>query len=176
MQKKVSQGASSIIDGNEGFLNAMVAPGSATTLMILKIWNRVDKIIADKKYHIMDVYFKKYPACRHLHSAIDATIEIYHQMVPKCVKAEDIDSITIKTYKIASEHDNYNPQTVEAVRQSLPFTIAIGILNGDLNIYNVEINPEIISLASKVVIEYDEEMDKLISDKKTLKGYNRNKE
>ena len=90
-------------------------------------------------------------------------------MVPKRVKSKDIDSITIKTYKIASEHDNYNPQTVEAVKQSLPFTTAISILNGDLNIYNVEINPEIISLASKVVIEYDEGMDKLYPTKRPSK-------
>ncbi len=162
--------APSIIEGHEGFLNAMVAPGSATTVDDLENFgDKVDKIIADKKYHIMDVYFKKYPACRHLHSAIDATINLYHQMVPKRVKSKDIDSITIKTYKIASEHDNYNPQTVEAVKQSLPFTTAIGILNGDLNIYNVEINPEIISLASKVVIEYDEGMDKLYPTKRPSK-------
>ena len=89
----------------------------------------------------MDVYFKKYPVCRHLHSAVDATIEIYNQMISKDVEADDIVSINVKTYEIASEHDNYNPNTVEAVRQSLPVSIAISLLNGDLNINNIEITP-----------------------------------
>ena len=162
--------APSIIEGYEGFLNAMVVPGGATTVDNLENFGyKVDKIIADKKYHIMDVYFKKYPACRHLHSTIDATINLYNQMVPKGVKSKDIESITIKTYKIASEHDNYNPQTIEAVKQSLPFITAISILNGDLNIYNVAISPEIISMASKVGIEYDEGMDNLYPTKRPSK-------
>jgi 2-methylcitrate dehydratase PrpD len=114
----------------------------------------------------MDVYFKKYPVCRHLHSSVDATIEIYNQMISKDVKADDIVSINVKTYEIASEHDNYNPNTVEAVRQSLPVAIAISLLNGDLNIGNIEINPKIISLASKVVLENDKEMDGLFPSKR----------
>ncbi len=162
--------APSIIEGYEGFLNAMVVPGSVTTADYPENFeDKIDKIIADKKYHIMDVYFKKYPACRHLHSTIDATINLYNQMIPKGIKSKDIDSITIKTYKIASEHDNYNPQTLEAVKQSLPFITAISILNGDLNINNVAINPEIISVASKVVIEYDEGMENIYPTKRPSK-------
>ena len=82
----------------------------------------------------MGVYFKKYPVCRHLHSSIDATAEIYKQMKLDHVEAGDIISIQIKTYKIASEHDNYHPKTVEAIRQSLPIATAIYILRGNLNL------------------------------------------
>jgi 2-methylcitrate dehydratase PrpD len=155
------KGANSIIDGNQGFLNAMVIPGNLSTPNNENYDYRADNLISKQNYHILDVYFKKYPVCRHLHSSIDATIEIYDQMVNKDVKVEDIISIKVKTYKIASEHDNYHPNTIEAVRQSLPFALAISLLNGDLNINNVLVSPEIISLASKVVIEHDKEMDKL---------------
>jgi 2-methylcitrate dehydratase PrpD len=160
------EGAPSIIDGNEGFLNAMVIPGNTSSPTIKSYEDRADKIIANRNYHIMDVYFKKYPVCRHLHSSVDATIEIYNQMISNDVKANDIISINVKTYEIASEHDNYNPNTVEAVRQSLPVAIAISLLNGDLNIGNIEINPKIISLASKVVLENDKEMDGLFPSKR----------
>ena len=88
----------------------MVIPGNTSSYNIKNYKNRVDKIIADQNYHIMDVYFKKYPICRHLHSSIDATIEIYKEMISKNVKVDDIVSINVKTYKIASEHDNNNPQ------------------------------------------------------------------
>jgi 2-methylcitrate dehydratase PrpD len=160
------EGAPSIIDGNEGFLNAMVIPGNTSSPTIKSYEDKADKIIANRNYHIMDVYFKKYPVCRHLHSSVDATIEIYNQMISKDVKADDIVSINVKTYEIASEHDNYNPNTVEAVRQSLPVAIAISLLNGDLNIGNIEINPKIISLASKVFLENDKEMDGLFPSKR----------
>ncbi len=163
------EGAPSIIDGNEGFLNAMVIPGNVSFPTIESYENRLDKIIMNGNYHIMDVYFKKYPICRHLHSSVDAAIEIYNQMVSKDVKTEDIVSINVKTYEIASEHDNYNPNTVEAVRQSLPFAIAISLLNGDLNVNNLEINPKIKSLATKVVLENDKEMDKLYPLKRPSK-------
>ena len=163
------KGAPSIIDGNEGFLNAMVIPGNLTSSSMETYKNRADNLFTNHKYHIMDVYFKKYPVCRHLHSSIDAAIEIYNQMVSKCVKDQDIVSINVKTYKIASEHDNYNPQTIEAVRQSLPVALAISLLNGDLNINNVEINSKILSLASKVVLKHDEEMDELYPSKRPSK-------
>ena len=156
------KGAPSIIDGNEGFLSAMVIPGNTSSSTIKSYENRADKLTAKQNYHIMEVYFKKYPVCRHLHSSIDATIEIYNRMVTKDVKADDIISINVKTYKIASEHNNYHPNTVEGVRQSLPVAIAISLLNGDLNINNLEVNPKIISLASKVVLLHDKEMDRSI--------------
>jgi 2-methylcitrate dehydratase PrpD len=161
LAEKGFTGANSIIEGFQGFLNAMVVPGDKSTINLEFLKDKADKIIADKKYHIMDVYFKKYPVCRHLHSSIDATINLHEQMKVKQVKSEDIKSIIIKTYKIASEHDDYHPLTIDAVRQSLPFTVAISILNGDVNIYNVEINPEIISMASKVFVVLDEGMESL---------------
>ncbi|HEX7467422.1 MAG TPA: MmgE/PrpD family protein, partial [Methanobacterium sp.] len=70
---------------------------------------------------------------------------------------------------IASEHDDYQPLTIDAVRQSLPFTVAISILNGDVNIHNVEINPQTISMASKVFVELDEGMEQLYPLKRPSK-------
>jgi len=162
LAEKGLTGASSIIDGNEGFLKAMVFPRTVLSTSDNENYLvRADQIISNESYHILDVYFKKYPVCRHLHSAIDAAVAIYNQMTLKGFKSKDIRSIKIKTYKIASEHADYNPQTLEAVRQSLPIATAISILKGDLNINNIEINPEIITLASKIVIECDNEINHL---------------
>jgi 2-methylcitrate dehydratase PrpD len=147
----------------------MVIPGvcsSSNNLVYRNFKDNADKIIENKLYHIMGVYFKRYPVCRHLHSSIDATAEIYNQMKLDNIKARDITSINIKTYKIASEHDNKHPETVEAIRQSLPVVIAIYILNGNLNIHNLVTNSEIISLASKVVIEEDDRMNLLYPSKR----------
>jgi len=147
-------GAHSIIGGDEGFLKAMV---DFKTPVNRKYEINMEKFI--KKYHILDVYFKKYPVCRHLHSSVEATLEVYNQISDR-VKIEDIRSINIKTYKIASEHNDYHPLTVEGIRQSLPVTIAICILKGDLNLNNLEINPDVTSIASKVVLERNKDMDR----------------
>lgn len=162
LSKKGFTGASSIIEGNEGFLNAMVVPKTSISKNDIESYIiKADHIISNEKYHIMDTYFKKYPVCRHLHSSIDATIEIHNQMVLEGVKSDEINSINVKTYKIASEHNDYHPQTFEAVRQSLPFATAISILDGDLNMHNIEINPQINLMASKIVLERDYNMDHL---------------
>ena len=169
LAEKGFTGASSIIDGNEGFLNAMVIPDVRSMKSIEKYQNKAVKILSNHKYHIMDVYFKKYPVCRHLHSSVDAMIEVFNQMVLKEVKSEEIISINVKTYKIASEHVDYNPQTVEDIRQSLPVVMAITILNGYLDINNIEINSSIISMASKVSVECDECMEKIYPIKRPSK-------
>jgi 2-methylcitrate dehydratase PrpD len=169
LSKKGYTGASSIIDGREGFMRAMVVPSvnsSHNNLDYRFLNNKADKIIENKLYHILGVYFKKYPVCRHLHSSIDATAEIYKEMKLDKVEASDIISIKIKTYKIASDHDNYHPQTVEAIRQSLPIATAIYILNGNLDVHSLDINSEIISLASKVIIEHDDHMSRLYPSKR----------
>ena len=149
-------GANSIIEGNEGFLKAMVDSKAP-----VKRKYDIDMEGFLEKYHILDVYFKKYPVCRHLHSSIDATLELYNQIVSEGVKIEDIRSINIKTYKIASEHNDYYPQTVEGIRQSLPVAVTICILYGDLNLDNLKLNSEVTSIVSKVVLEEDENMDRL---------------
>ncbi|MBZ2164717.1 MmgE/PrpD family protein [Methanobacterium spitsbergense] len=149
-------GANLIIEGNEGFLKAMVSENHYENYKI-----KADNLFDNKKYYINDVYFKRYPVCRHLHSSIDAIIDIHKQMILEGTNTEDIQSIRIKTYEIASEHDDYNPQTIESIRQSLPVTSAIYILNGELNLENIELDHEIISMASKVSIDKDNDMNKL---------------
>jgi 2-methylcitrate dehydratase PrpD len=137
-------GASSIIDGNEGFLAATAG------LNVLK------KKIDMGNFHILNVYFKKYPVCRHLHSTIDAVLDI---MKNNDLNVEKIKKIIVKTYKIAANHNNYNPNSIEALRQSLPLSLAITIKKNDLNIDNLEIDNDIIDISRKIIIECDQHLD-----------------
>jgi 2-methylcitrate dehydratase PrpD len=178
LAEKGFTGASTIIEGEEGFLNTMVDPGigcptsdnlPVVTHLNMDYSNNIGNILEKSRYHILDVYFKKYPVCRHLHSAADATLEIFNQLNSERVNSDSISNITVKTYKIAADHDEYHPKTVEAVRQSLPFIIAIAILKGDLNLENIEINHDIISMAAKVDIKHDPEMDHVYPVKRPAK-------
>jgi len=149
LAKEGFTGAKTIIDGREGFLSSMA--------------DNKDVEIDLKKFHILDVYFKKYPVCRHLHSSIDATLEIINR---NDLKAEDIQKITVETYKIAAEHDNYNPDTVEAIKQSLPLSLAMAIKNRKLNLDNLDINEDILNISNKVDIECSEYLNKQYPSKR----------
>ena len=154
LAKEGFTGASSIIEGKEGFISAMVN-GDVK-----------DRGLEIGNLHIQDVYFKKYPICRHLHSTIDAALNILNK---NNIKNEDIQKIIVKTYKIAANHDNYHPKTREAIRQSLPVSLAIAVQNGNLSLDNLKTDNEIAKISSKIVTECDENLDELYPYKRSSK-------
>ena len=127
-------GAESIVDGDEGFLKAMCADFYKNSNYKNHLPSYLNENIG--KFHINEVYFKKYPFCRHIHSSIDAILNIRNKYN---FNIEDIEKIFIKTYKIASEHNNFNPKNNEEIKQSLPYAIAIAILD-DKNSNFLDIN------------------------------------
>lgn len=153
LAEKDFTGAKSIIEGKQGFYPAMVSKTNISNIETR--WKTVDM----NSYHILDVYFKQYPLCRHLHSSVDATLAINKNMKAEGMKCEDICSIKVKTYKIAAEHDNYHPETPEDVRQSLPFAIAISLIRGAPNVGNMNITAQTRLLTSKISIETDRKLD-----------------
>lgn len=156
LAEKEFTGAKSIIEGKQGFYLGMV---SNTEISNIKSrWKTIDT----NNYHISDVYFKQYPLCRHLHSSVDAVLDIKKNMEKNGLKYDDISSIKVKTYEIAAEHDNYHPETLEDLRQSLPFAVAISLINGTPNTCNMDITDRTRQLASKIIIE---------TDKKFVKSY-----
>ncbi len=146
LAKEGFTGAKTILDGKEGFLSAVAG------------LNVKNKELELGNFHILNVYFKKYPVCRHLHSSIDAAMNIVNK---NDLKIEDICKIIVKTYKIAAEHDEYNPKTVEAIRQSLPVSLAIAIKYNELNLDSLKTNDDIINISNKVAIECSAELDEM---------------
>lgn len=165
LAKEGFTGAQTIIEGNEGILKVMGDENA---------FQYKDTLLPQSKensenFEILRVYFKKYPVCRHLHSSLDATINI---MKNNNVKPADIHDITVKTYEIAALHDNYLPNTPEEIRQSLPVSIAIAIKEGDLTVENIERIPldnEITEIVSKINLKLDNELGNLYPQKRPSK-------
>jgi len=176
-------GPESIVDGDEGLLKAM-------SIDLFKSLDKNDLDFKDYlstyleesigRFHIKEAYLKKYPFCRHLHSSIDATLNICSKFDFSINNEDDIEKILIKTYKIAAEHNNFNPRNKEEIRQSLPYAVAVATLenkldldliennisnnisNGISNSVNSGLNNDLINnILDKIVIEEDEEFTKL---------------
>jgi len=152
-------GSSSIFESREGFINSMCN----LNIDFSKLESDLNSLLG--QFHIKDVYFKKYPVCRHLHSSIDSALYIFNEFKIKQINIDQIEKIKVHTYKIAAEHDNYYPQTSAATRQSLPVSVAIALAKGDINLEDVkaydQLSPEIRELTHKVMVEFDENLDNL---------------
>jgi 2-methylcitrate dehydratase PrpD len=153
-------GADTILEGKEGLFKAM---SSLETLENNNIWKH-----NLERYEILRVYFKKYPVCRHLHSSLEATINILKN---NSLNSADIQEIIVETYAIAASHDNYHPQNMEGIRQSLPLSIAIAIHEGNLTVNNISrtIDNEITTTADKVRIKLDNNLNNLYPQKRPSK-------
>ena len=138
-------GGESLIDGKEGFIKAMASDlyekhcDENGNLDDSKLSQFID--INLTKFHITNVYLKKYPFCRHIHSAIDSTLALKNDLKDLNnleIDCSDISSIDIETYKIASEHDNYNPKNAQDLKQSLPYAVAIALVLDDLSLDSID--------------------------------------
>lgn len=135
-------GGESLIDGNEGFIKAMASDlyekhcDENGNLDDSKLSQFIDMNL--NKFHINNVYLKKYPFCRHIHSAIDSTLTLKNDLNNLKIDCSDISSIDIETYKIASEHDNYNPKNAQDLKQSLPYAVAIALVSDDLSLDSID--------------------------------------
>ena len=150
-------GAPTILEGDEGFFKAMSGVDPSKT----------DFNLIFNDYKILEVYFKIYPVCRHLHSSIDALLAIFKD---NHIKPDEIKEIVVYTYKIAASHDNYHPTNTEALRQSLPLSLAVSLLNENNrmnNLYNMNypsndkiFNHKVSELSRKIVIKEDVNLTK----------------
>lgn len=172
-------GAHNILEGKEGLFKAMGKQKEGKN----SLKKNGTEHCLHNEFEIFRVYFKKYPVCRHLHSSLDATINI---MKNKNLQITDIQDITVETYEIASGHSNYHPITAEGIRQSLPVSLGLAIILGDLDLGDItrttltkeimgtdEITEpdeiDISEITSKIRIKCDEDLNKLYPQKRPSK-------
>lgn len=120
-------GSETIFEGKEGFLKTMVY-NEDYNIEEFSFENALKDV---GKVRVRDIYFKKYPFCRHLHSSIDTALKL------KASIGEEyghIENVAIKTYSVAAEHNNFNPKNMEELKQSLPYAVAIALVVGEVSV------------------------------------------
>ena len=166
-------GAGTIFEGNEGFMKTMVDDDySAEEFSFEKVIKEVGKV------RVRDIYFKKYPFCRHLHSSIDTALKLKASIGDEY---DHIENIAVKTYSVAAEHNNFQPKNIEELRQSLPYAVAISLVVGEVSVDDInqlieyglldnystvdKVN-SIKNLASRMIILSDEQLNLLYPEKR----------
>lgn len=168
-------GSETIIEGEEGFLNTMVHTNNSLT----KNKHTLEQSLKElKEIKLRDIYFKKYPFCRHLHSSIDTTLKLRSTIGDEF---NHIDTITVKTYKVATEHNNYTPKNLQQLKQSLPYAVAITFVCGEVTIDDIQrliqwgllegysevkIVNDIKNLVNRIKIVCDEKLNNLYPEKR----------
>ena len=168
-------GSKTIFEGDEGFLNAMVFGKDENDIEDFSLEGVLKDI---GKVRVRDIYFKKYPFCRHLHSSIDTALKLKASIGDEY---DHIENIAVKTYSVAAEHDNYNPKNIEELKQSLPYAVAISLVVGEVSIDSINLLIEyglldnystvdkvnsIKNLVSKMIIISDEKLNELYPAKR----------
>jgi 2-methylcitrate dehydratase PrpD len=147
LAKKNFTSARKILEGKRGFFNAMSDQYDTE-----KITDNLGKI-----FKILENSFKIHASCRHTHPAIDCVIEI---MKENSISSQEINKISIKTYKTALEiTDNPTPESLYAAKFSSQYCAALAAIHGsasllDFSEENLK-STEIRKLMKSISIEVD---------------------
>jgi 2-methylcitrate dehydratase PrpD len=110
-------GAATIFEGERGFLAAFTDK------------NDPDQLTADyDKPYQLDIEFKPYSCARPIHNAIDCALNIRRQHSPDLKRIQSIQMARHPDW--AHYHLNKRPQTYHEAQVSLPYSVAVALLDG----------------------------------------------
>ena len=157
MAKAGFTGPNDALLGDTGFLRMMSSR-----------WNE-EVLIGDRDFfYIEKVYLKPYASCRHTHPEIEAAFRIRQE---KDFDVRSIKSIRVKTYKgVLGKHDGTDIYGESSARMSIPYSLAVALVTGKAGVAEFEcpyiVDPFILGLTKSVKIEGDDELSKLVPDKR----------
>jgi len=107
------------------------------------------------EWRIHEVSFKPWPACRHVHPAIEALLSLRESL-----DIAAIDQVQIRSYQAAIDFcDNPQPGSAHEARFSLQHCAAIALLHGEPRIEHFEhamrCDPQVAALAARVQVQAD---------------------
>lgn len=120
LAERGAQGPATVLEGQKGLFKAM-ADGVNIDALFEGLGDR---------FLILDQYVKLHAACRHVHPAIDAIIQLKSD---HNIEFEDIETVRIETYPIAISFCGAEtlPDSGEAAKFNLPFSAAMAAFFGD---------------------------------------------
>lgn len=105
---------------------------------------------------LLEGYLKRHPTCAHLHGINDAVEDL---VADGPLAASSVLHVEVRTYAAAAAFDEPSPRNDLSARFSIPWTVATGLLRGNLD--NEWFTPsaladeELVALAGRVVVRAD---------------------
>ena len=140
-------GARQILEGSHGFFTACCDEPDR------------DALTADGPWKIHEVSFKPWPACRHVHPAIEAALALRDQGLD----AGQVETLSIYTYADALAFaDCAEPGTDHEARFSLQHAVAVACWRGDMGLQDsaasARSDPRLAQLRARVQVHEDPEL------------------
>jgi 2-methylcitrate dehydratase PrpD len=146
--------ASRIFEGEKGFCRAMAREFDL---------DRLTQGLGSAPLRILSTSFKVHAACYHIHSAIDAVLEIRqkHSMRPP-----DVDKVQILLYPAALDLlEKVEPQDPYSAKFNIPFCVATALVYGQVGLSAFTTDrledPKIQEVMSRISLRRDPELGKL---------------
>ena len=151
------KGPNDALDGETGFLKMMASH-----------FNKDELLRENEYFYVEKIYLKPYASCRHTHPEIEAAIKI------RGIETFDynhIKSIRVDTYKgVIGKHDGHDIYGESSARMSIPYSLAVSLVTGKAGIAEFSAPYTscqiILDITKKVSIFGDEEISKLVPDKR----------
>lgn len=121
-----------------------------------------DHLMADlgDTWRMTRTYNKPHACCRHVHSAVDATLAIGRR---HNIDATTVEAIRVETFAIAASYGNKDIHNALDAQMSLPYSVAAAIVHGEVGLAQFEDDARSDALLRRLVamieIEVDEDLD-----------------
>ena len=152
LAEKGAEGPSSIFEGEKGFFKAF--SDGVPSKEISRAFER--------PFEIMNTYFKRYAACRHIHSSLDALKEILGR---NAIDIHAIERIDVHTYSVAYRLTGQNRDVRREVDAKFSLPLSIGLMcvygNAGVDEYSMEKirHPLVQRIAAEVAVIVDQARD-----------------
>lgn len=158
----VAYGAVAGMTGSPGTLTDYLGPDSAVEFRPALLTEGLAS--GSVTFEILNSYFKFQPVCAH---AI-TTVEAIDAMRPQLPPADQIRSVTVRTYALAAELANQQPTTSLASKFSIPFVAAARLTSSDSRLAALHERdpgePKLRDLMSRVTVVVDPQLDRQYPD------------
>lgn len=124
-----------------------------------------------EKYEVLSLYFKPYPCCRWAHPAIDACISV---MKENGITAEDIERMTVKTFRRATLLSKIEPKSADEAQYNIAYPVATAIVHGDFSIDHVMpkafSDTAVLDMMKRLSFEVDMDLDQKFPQKRICRA------
>ncbi|OUM90391.1 MAG: hypothetical protein BAA01_16245 [Bacillus thermozeamaize] len=120
-----------------------------------------------ERFEIMEIYFKPYPCCRHLHAVIDAVKVLKARHL---LDIDQIEAIDVGIYQVGQKHNHVQCEHLLDAQMSIPCAVALAITQDEvtLNSYlsGAYRQARVAALMQKVFVMVDDECEALYPRKR----------